>query len=171
MQSGNGRAVALFGHLMEGACLNKSHLGSSIEDRDANGNEFNVFASDREIIVTDADAGPALRTQLMQEIQYSIMKYMELLTERTGFAIDFWANPIAQSLVLEFNARTLQTPEVTRNAEISMHHALSNNLNRRNDGYNQNLQFQISLLYKLAILHVCCTAAPRGKVSSYPNPD
>ncbi|KAA6378353.1 MAG: hypothetical protein EZS28_026121 [Streblomastix strix] len=55
-QSGNERAVALFGHLKERTGLNMPPLGASSEVRDASWNDINVFASDREITVTDADA-------------------------------------------------------------------------------------------------------------------
>ncbi|KAA6374190.1 MAG: hypothetical protein EZS28_030285, partial [Streblomastix strix] len=81
-------------------------------DRDANRSDTNVFASDREISVTDADAGPALRTPPMQEIQYFIMRFMELLTGRNAFAIDFWANPTAQVQIRKYKARTLHAPEI-----------------------------------------------------------
>ncbi|KAA6353913.1 MAG: hypothetical protein EZS28_050561, partial [Streblomastix strix] len=89
-----------------------------IDDRDANGSYTNVFASDREITVTDADAGPALKTPPMQEIQYFIMRFMELLTGRNAFAIDFWANPIALAQIRDYKAQTLDAPEVTRHAEV-----------------------------------------------------
>ncbi|KAA6377345.1 MAG: hypothetical protein EZS28_027130 [Streblomastix strix] len=153
-QSGNKRAVALFGHLKEGTGLNTPPLGTSSEDRDANGNDFYVFASDREITVTDADAGPSLRMLPIQEIQYFIMRFMELLTGRNAFAIDFWANPIAQSQVRDYKARTLHAPEVARHAEEPPHQTLSNNVSSRIDGYIQNPQFQIQLLYKLTILSI-----------------
>ncbi|KAA6379618.1 MAG: hypothetical protein EZS28_024854 [Streblomastix strix] len=60
-----------------------------MDDMDANGSDTTVFASDREITVTNADVGPALRTQPMQEIQFFIMWFMELLTRRNAFVIDF----------------------------------------------------------------------------------
>ncbi|KAA6372954.1 MAG: hypothetical protein EZS28_031518, partial [Streblomastix strix] len=124
------------------------------DDRDANGSDTNVFASDREITVTDADAGPALRTPPMQEIQFFIMRFMELLTGRNAFAIDFWANPIAQAQIRDYKARTLHAPEVTRHAEVPPHQVLNNAANSRVDGYIQNLQFQILMLYKLTILSI-----------------
>ncbi|KAA6357972.1 MAG: hypothetical protein EZS28_046501, partial [Streblomastix strix] len=108
----------------------------------------------REITVTDADAGPALRTPPMQEIQYFIMRFMELLTGRNAFAIDFWANPIVQAQIRDYKARTLHAPEVTRHAEVPPHQILNNAANSRVDGYIQNLQFQILMLYKLTILSI-----------------
>ncbi|KAA6376088.1 MAG: hypothetical protein EZS28_028386 [Streblomastix strix] len=125
-----------------------------MDNRDANGSDTNVFASDREITVTDADAGPALRTLSMQEIQFFIMRFMELLTGRNAFAIDFWANPIAQAQIRDYKARTLHAPEVTRHAEVPQHQVLSNAANSRVDRYIQNLQFQILMLYKLTILSI-----------------
>ncbi|KAA6357217.1 MAG: hypothetical protein EZS28_047256, partial [Streblomastix strix] len=106
-----------------------------MDDRDANGSDTNVFASDREIKVTDADAGPALRTPPKQEIQFFNMKFMELLTGRNTFAIDFWANPIAQAQIRDYKARTLHAPEVTRHAKVPSHQVLNNAANCRVDGY------------------------------------
>ncbi|KAA6352932.1 MAG: hypothetical protein EZS28_051541, partial [Streblomastix strix] len=147
-------AQALFTHLRDGAGLNTIPSQPLIDDRNANGNNTNVFASDHEITVTDADAGPALRTTPMQEIQYFIMRFMEQLTERNAFAIDFWANPIAQAQIRDYKARTLHAPEVTRHAEVSPHQILNNAANSRVDGYIWNLQFQILMLYKLTKLSI-----------------
>ncbi|KAA6353492.1 MAG: hypothetical protein EZS28_050981 [Streblomastix strix] len=66
-------AQALFAHLREGAGLNTKPSQPLVDDRNASGSDTYVFASDREITVTDADAGPALKTPPMQEIQYFIM--------------------------------------------------------------------------------------------------
>ncbi|KAA6314204.1 MAG: hypothetical protein EZS28_055625, partial [Streblomastix strix] len=151
-QASGQNAQALFTHLRDGAGLNTTPSQPLIDDRDANGSDTNVFASDREITVTDADAGPALRTPPMQEIQYFIMTFMELLTGRNPFAIDFWANPIAKAQIRDYKARTLHAPEVTRHAEVPPHQILNNAANSRVDGYIQNLQFQILMLYKLTIL-------------------
>ncbi|KAA6387172.1 MAG: hypothetical protein EZS28_017302 [Streblomastix strix] len=115
---------------------------------------WSQFVYDREITVTDADAGPALMTLPMQEIQYFIMRFMELLTGRNAFAIDFWTNPIAQAQIRDFKARTLHATEVTRHAEVPPHKILNNAANSRMDGYTQNLQFQILMLYKLTILSI-----------------
>ncbi|KAA6363924.1 MAG: hypothetical protein EZS28_040549, partial [Streblomastix strix] len=79
---------------------------------------------------------------------------MELLTGRNAFAIDFWANPIAQAQIRDYKARTLHAPEVTRHAEVPPHQILNNAANSRVDGYIQNLQFQILMLYKLTILSI-----------------
>ncbi|KAA6392931.1 MAG: hypothetical protein EZS28_011542 [Streblomastix strix] len=68
-----------------------------------------AFSRVREIIGTDA--GLALKSQPMQEIQCFIMRFMELLTEQNTFAIDFLANPIAQVQVQDYKARTLYAPE------------------------------------------------------------
>ncbi|KAA6394458.1 MAG: hypothetical protein EZS28_010011 [Streblomastix strix] len=82
-------AQALFTYLRNGAGLNMTLSQPLTDDRDANFSDTNVFARDREITVTDADAGPALRTPPMQEIQYFIMRFMELLNGRNACAIDF----------------------------------------------------------------------------------
>ncbi|KAA6382213.1 MAG: hypothetical protein EZS28_022256, partial [Streblomastix strix] len=83
--------------------------------------------------VTDADAGPALRTPPMQETQFFFMTFMELLTGRIAFAIDFWANPIAQAQIRDYKARTLHASEVTRHAEVPPHQILNNAANSRVD--------------------------------------
>ncbi|KAA6373680.1 MAG: hypothetical protein EZS28_030792 [Streblomastix strix] len=90
-------AQALFAYLHDGAGLNTTPSQPLGDDRDANGNDTNVFASDREIPMTDADAGPALKTPPMQEIQFFIMRLMQLLTGRNTIAIDFWANSSADA--------------------------------------------------------------------------
>ncbi|KAA6318972.1 MAG: hypothetical protein EZS28_054877, partial [Streblomastix strix] len=118
-----------------------------MDDRDANGSDTNVFASDREITVTDADAGPALSSLPMQEIQFFIMRFIELLTRLNAFAIDFSTNAIAQAQIRDYKARTLHAPEVTRHVEVPPHQILNNAANSRVDGYIQNLQFQILMLY------------------------
>ncbi|KAA6357067.1 MAG: hypothetical protein EZS28_047406 [Streblomastix strix] len=141
-QESGQNAQALFSHLRDGAGLNMTPSQPLIDDRDANGSDTNVFASDREITVTDAEAGPALRTPPMQEIQYFIMRFMELLTGRNAFAIDFWANPIAQAQIRDYKARTLHAPEVTRHAEVPPHQILNNAANCRVDGLH--LEFVIS---------------------------
>ncbi|KAA6354841.1 MAG: hypothetical protein EZS28_049632 [Streblomastix strix] len=103
-QASGQNAQALFTLLREGAGLNMTPSQPLIDDRDANRNETNVFASDREITVTDTDAGPALRTPPMQEIQFFIMRIMELLTRRNAFAIDFRAISIAQAQKMDYKA-------------------------------------------------------------------
>ncbi|KAA6385519.1 MAG: hypothetical protein EZS28_018953 [Streblomastix strix] len=147
-------AQALFAHHREGADLNMKPNQPLTDDRDANGNDTNVFASERKIKVSDAYDGPALRTPPMQEIQYFIMWLMELLTGRNKFAIDFWANLIAQAQVRDYKARTLHAPEVTRHAEVSPHKVLANAANSQVDGYIQNLQLQIIMLYKQTMLSI-----------------
>ncbi|KAA6369961.1 MAG: hypothetical protein EZS28_034511, partial [Streblomastix strix] len=124
-QASGQNSQALFTHLRDGADLNMTPNQPLVDDRDANGSDTNVFASDREIIVTDADAGHALWTSPMQEIQFFIMRFMELLTGRNAFAIDFWANPIAQAQVPDYQTRTLHAPEVTRHAEVPTHQVLN----------------------------------------------
>ncbi|KAA6391068.1 MAG: hypothetical protein EZS28_013402 [Streblomastix strix] len=79
---------------------------------------------------------------------------MDLLTGRNAFAIDFWANPIAQAQIRDYKARILHAPEVTRHAEVPPHQVLNNAANSRVDGYIQNQQFQILMLYKLTILSI-----------------
>ncbi|KAA6372439.1 MAG: hypothetical protein EZS28_032034 [Streblomastix strix] len=118
------------------------------------GSIFNVFASDCEITATDAEAGPSLRTPLMQKIQQFIMTFMELQTGRNAIEIDFWTNPIAQSQEWDYKARTLHAPEVTRHAEELSHQILNNVANIRIDRYVQNLLFQILMLYNLTILSI-----------------
>ncbi|KAA6395124.1 MAG: hypothetical protein EZS28_009345 [Streblomastix strix] len=61
----------LFGHLRKSSTLDILLSLPIIDDSNANKNDFNIFASNREITVIDADAGPALKTMSMQEIQYS----------------------------------------------------------------------------------------------------
>ncbi|KAA6370129.1 MAG: hypothetical protein EZS28_034344, partial [Streblomastix strix] len=61
-QASGQNAQALFTHLHDGAGLKMTPNQLLADDRDANGSDTNAFASDREIIVTDADAGPALMT-------------------------------------------------------------------------------------------------------------
>ncbi|KAA6386486.1 MAG: hypothetical protein EZS28_017986 [Streblomastix strix] len=122
--------------------------------RDANTNVINVFASDREITVTDDEEGPALRTEPMQKIQFYIMRFMELLTGRNAFAIDFWPNLIAQRQIRDYKARTLHAPEVTRHAEVPPHQVLNNAANSRVDGYIQNMQFLVLMLHKLTIFSI-----------------
>ncbi|KAA6394288.1 MAG: hypothetical protein EZS28_010184 [Streblomastix strix] len=122
MTQANGQnAQALFTHLRNGAGLNITPRQPLVDDRDANKKDFNVFACIREITMIDVNAGPALRAPRMQEIQYFIMTFMELLNERNAFAIDFWANPIAQAQIRDYKARTLHAPEVTRHAEVPPH--------------------------------------------------
>ncbi|KAA6323535.1 MAG: hypothetical protein EZS28_054303, partial [Streblomastix strix] len=61
MTQANGQnAQALFTHLRDGAGLNTTPSQPLVDDRDTNGSDTNVFVSDREITVIDADAGPAL---------------------------------------------------------------------------------------------------------------
>ncbi|KAA6400181.1 MAG: hypothetical protein EZS28_004299 [Streblomastix strix] len=57
-------------HLRDGASINTKPRQPLMDDRDANGSDTNAFESDRWITVTDADAGPALRTPPMQEVQF-----------------------------------------------------------------------------------------------------
>ncbi|KAA6387430.1 MAG: hypothetical protein EZS28_017046 [Streblomastix strix] len=153
-QASDQNTQALFTHLCDGAGLNMTPSQPLADDRDANGSDTNIFASDHEIIVTDADAGPALSTPTMQQIQFFIMRFMELLTVLNAFAIDFWANSIGQAQILDYKARTLHAPEVTRHAEVQPHQVLNDVANSRVDGYIQNLQFQILMLYKLTILSI-----------------
>ncbi|KAA6378816.1 MAG: putative NOL1/NOP2/Sun domain family, member 2 [Streblomastix strix] len=151
-QTSGQNAQALFTHLHDGAGLNTTPNQPLADDRDASGSDTNVFASDREITVTEAYAGPALRTPPMQEIQHFYMRFMKLLTGRNAFAIDFWANPIVQAQIQDYKAQTMHVPEVTRHAEVPQHQILNNIANCRVDGYIQNLQFQILMLYELTIL-------------------
>ncbi|KAA6362337.1 MAG: hypothetical protein EZS28_042136, partial [Streblomastix strix] len=74
-QASDQNAQALFTHIRDGAGFNMTVRQPLVDDRDANGSDTNVFASDREITLTDADVGPALRTPPMQEIQYFIMRF------------------------------------------------------------------------------------------------
>ncbi|KAA6401691.1 MAG: hypothetical protein EZS28_002776 [Streblomastix strix] len=125
-------ARALFTHFCDGAGPNATPIQPLADYRDANGNDFNVYTCDREITVTDADAGPALMTLLMQEIQFFIVGFMELLTERNALATDFWANPITQLKIRTYKARILHASEVTRHAEyklmiLSIQHVLEGN--------------------------------------------
>ncbi|KAA6402456.1 MAG: hypothetical protein EZS28_002016 [Streblomastix strix] len=153
-QESGQNAQALFTYFRDGVDLNMTSSQSLMDNRNANRSDTNVFASDREITVTDADAGPALRTPPMLEIQYFIMRLMELLTGCNAFAIDLWANPIAQAQIQNYVARAMHVPEVTRYAEISPHQILINAANSRIDRYIQNLWFQILMLYKLTILSI-----------------
>ncbi|KAA6354634.1 MAG: hypothetical protein EZS28_049839, partial [Streblomastix strix] len=146
MQASCQNAHALFTHLRDGAGLKTTPSQQLEDDMDANESDSNVFMSDREITVTDADAGPALKTPPMKKIQYFIMRFMELLTRRNAFAIEFWANPIAQAQIWDYKARTLHAPEVTRHAEVTPHQILNYAANSRVDGYIENLQFQIMML-------------------------
>ncbi|KAA6388976.1 MAG: hypothetical protein EZS28_015495, partial [Streblomastix strix] len=75
-------------------------------------------------------------------------------TGRNAFAIDFWANPIAQAQIRDYKARTLHPPEVKRHAEVPPHQVLNNAANSRVNEYIQNLQFQILMQYKLTILSI-----------------
>ncbi|KAA6359314.1 MAG: hypothetical protein EZS28_045160 [Streblomastix strix] len=79
---------------------------------------------------------------------------MELLTGRNEFAIDFWAIPIAQAQIWDYKARTLHVPEVTGHAEVPPRQVLNNAANSRVDGYIQNLQFQILMMFKLIIFSI-----------------
>ncbi|KAA6402575.1 MAG: hypothetical protein EZS28_001905 [Streblomastix strix] len=151
-QASDQNAQTLFTHLHDGACLNTTQSQLIVDDRDANGSDTNVFVSDREVTVTDADAGLALRTPPMQEIQYFVMRFKEQITGKNAFAIDFQANTIAQTQMRDYNARTLHAQEVTRYTEVRQHQVLNNAANSRVDGYVQNLKFQILMLYKLTIL-------------------
>jgi hypothetical protein len=49
------------------------------------------------------------------------MKFMELLTGRNALVIDFWANPVAQAQVKDYQARTQHALEVTKHAEVPPH--------------------------------------------------
>ncbi|KAA6385612.1 MAG: hypothetical protein EZS28_018860 [Streblomastix strix] len=148
-QASGQNAQALFKHLRDGAALNMTSSQHLADDRDANGSDANVFASDREILVTNADARPALKMPPMQEIQFFIMRFMELLTRRNAIAIEFCMNTIAQAQIWDYNARTLHTQEVIRYAEVPPHQILICAANRRVDRYILNLQFQILILYLL----------------------
>ncbi|KAA6399032.1 MAG: hypothetical protein EZS28_005449 [Streblomastix strix] len=151
-QTSGQNAQALFSHLHDGAGLNTISSQPLVDDTDANGSDTYVYASDHEIAKTDADAGPALRTPPMYETQFFIIRFMELLTGRNAFAINFQANPIAQAQIRDYKVRTLHAPDVTRHAKVPPHQVLNNAANSRVDGYIQNLQFQILMLYKLTIL-------------------
>ncbi|KAA6391017.1 MAG: hypothetical protein EZS28_013454, partial [Streblomastix strix] len=153
-QASGQNAQALFTHLRDGAVLNTIPSQPLGNDRDASGRDTNVFASDREITVTDAGAGPALRTPPMQEIQFFIMRFMELLMGRNAFAIDFLANLFVQAQIRDYKARTLHEPEVIRHAKVKPNQITNNTANSRVDGYIQNFQFQILMLYKLKILQI-----------------
>ncbi|KAA6336948.1 MAG: hypothetical protein EZS28_052834, partial [Streblomastix strix] len=145
---------ALFTRLRDGVGLYTASSESLVDDRDAIGNDFDVFASDSEMTVTDVDAVAVLSTPPMQEIQYFIMRFIELQTERNAFAIDFLTNSIAQAQIRDFKARTLYVPEVIRPAEALPHQILNNAANSRVDRCIKNQQFQILMLYKLTILSI-----------------
>ncbi|KAA6396034.1 MAG: hypothetical protein EZS28_008436 [Streblomastix strix] len=68
--------------------------------------------------------------------------------------MDFWANPIAQAQIRDYKARTMHAPEIQKRVEIPSHPVLNNAANSRVEGYVQNLQFQILILYKLSILSI-----------------
>ncbi|KAA6357629.1 MAG: hypothetical protein EZS28_046844 [Streblomastix strix] len=97
MQSGSEHVDVLFGHTKYGADLKITPTVTVVDEMDVYINDFNEFASGQEIVVTVADAQPAHWMPLLQDVQYFIMKFIELLTRRNAFAIDFWANPIAQA--------------------------------------------------------------------------
>ncbi|KAA6366181.1 MAG: hypothetical protein EZS28_038292 [Streblomastix strix] len=99
-QTNGQNARTLFSHLRKGNGLSTTPSQPLVDDRDANGSDTNVFASDREITVADAVSGPALCSP-----------------SKNAIAIDFWANPIAQSQIRDYNALTLHSQEVTRHAE------------------------------------------------------
>ncbi|KAA6400290.1 MAG: hypothetical protein EZS28_004177 [Streblomastix strix] len=105
-QTSGQNAQALFTHLLDVVDLNTTPNQPLADNRDVNRNDTNVFASDSEIRGTDADTGPDLRTQPMQEIQFFIMKFIQLLTGRIAFAIDFWVNPISQAQIRDYKTRT-----------------------------------------------------------------
>ncbi|KAA6374499.1 MAG: hypothetical protein EZS28_029977, partial [Streblomastix strix] len=71
-----------------------------------------------------------------------------------AFAIDFWANPIAQAQIRDYKARTLHAPEVTGHAEVPPHQILNNAAKSHMVKYIQNFQYQILMLYKLTILSI-----------------
>ncbi|KAA6399058.1 MAG: hypothetical protein EZS28_005418 [Streblomastix strix] len=125
----NEQAVALIEHHKEATGPNTPLLGILTNNRDENRNYLNILACDWEITVTDTDAGQALRAKPDKEIKYYIIKFMKLLTGWNTFAIDFWANPIAQAQIWDYEARTQHVPEVTRHAEVPPHQTVSNNLN------------------------------------------
>ncbi|KAA6399044.1 MAG: hypothetical protein EZS28_005425 [Streblomastix strix] len=97
MQSRFESFITLLEYLKKKPCLNTTPSQPLALDKDAIGNDTNVFASEREIIVTDADAGPALRTPQMQEIQYFIKMFVELQKRSNAFAFYFWTNAISHS--------------------------------------------------------------------------
>ncbi|KAA6384338.1 MAG: hypothetical protein EZS28_020135 [Streblomastix strix] len=97
-------AQALFTLLHDGADFSMTLNNSLADEKDANRSDFNVFVSYREIKVINADAGPALSTPPTQEIQFLIMRFIEQLSGRNAFAIDFWANPIAQAQIWDYEA-------------------------------------------------------------------
>ncbi|KAA6395264.1 MAG: hypothetical protein EZS28_009209 [Streblomastix strix] len=111
-QASSQNAQVLFTHLRDRADLNMTPSQPFVVDKDANGSDTNVFANDCEITMTDDDAGHALRKLQMQEIQYFITRFIELINWRNAFAIDFWANPIAQAQIWDYRARTLHIPEI-----------------------------------------------------------
>ncbi|KAA6392374.1 MAG: hypothetical protein EZS28_012101 [Streblomastix strix] len=154
MQAIGQNAQEFFTHLRDGAVLITTPSQPLVDDMDANGSDTNVFASDCEISMTDVDVLHALKTPPMQEIQYFIIRFMELLTGRNVFAIDFQANPIAQAQRLDYKARTLHVTEVARHAEVPPHHVLNKAANSRVGGYIQNFQFQILMLHKFTILSI-----------------
>ncbi|KAA6375953.1 MAG: hypothetical protein EZS28_028519 [Streblomastix strix] len=147
-------AQALFTHLLDGLGLNMTPNQPLFDDSDANENNFKETTSDREITVTDPDARPALRTPPMQEIQFFIIRFMELLMGRNAFAVDFWSNPIDQVQIRDYKTRTLHAPEVARDADVPSHQIINQAANNRVDEYIQNLQFHILKRYKLAILSI-----------------
>ncbi|KAA6359660.1 MAG: hypothetical protein EZS28_044813 [Streblomastix strix] len=70
--------LAFFGYRNESSNLNITPNQHLDDDKNANSNDFHACASDCEIAITDADAGPALRRPPMHVIQYFIMKFIKL---------------------------------------------------------------------------------------------
>ncbi|KAA6398190.1 MAG: hypothetical protein EZS28_006283 [Streblomastix strix] len=108
--------------------LNSTRSQPLTDDIDATGSDINVFASDCEITVTDADAGRALITPPIQEIYFFTLMFMELLNRRNAFAKEFWANTIVQTQVWDYYAQIMNVPEATRLVEILMHQILNSTL-------------------------------------------
>ncbi|KAA6402053.1 MAG: hypothetical protein EZS28_002418 [Streblomastix strix] len=82
---------------------NGTHIGTILSN----------FASEKNISVTDADAGPALRKPTKLEIQHFIMKLFKYLTGRNALAIDFLVYKIAHAQMQDFNERILHATEIT----------------------------------------------------------
>ncbi|KAA6377700.1 MAG: hypothetical protein EZS28_026773 [Streblomastix strix] len=93
-QASGQNAQALFTHLRNGAGFNMTPNQLLADDRDANGSGTNVFASDRQITVTDADVVPALekvkcvRNRFLGESDQTCAKSTnETLTDLVGVCV------------------------------------------------------------------------------------
>ncbi|KAA6389885.1 MAG: hypothetical protein EZS28_014587 [Streblomastix strix] len=122
-------AQVLFTHLRDRSGLVWTSNEPLIDYRDANVKDTNVSASNCEITKINADARRALKKMPMQEIQFFIMRILELLTGQNAFAIDFWASSIALAQIPDYKAQTLHASKVTRHVDIPSHQVLNNATN------------------------------------------